>query len=65
MSYRFHKGEIPPNLHVHHACHNKKCVNPDHLEVRSAKSHRLHHATIHRQAAAEKARQLLGMTGSR
>jgi hypothetical protein len=31
------KGEIPPNKLVSHTCHNKLCVNPDHLTLVSAK----------------------------
>lgn len=31
--------EIPLGWHVHHLCHNKICVNPDHLESISPSSH--------------------------
>lgn len=30
-SFRMYKGEIPKGLVVRHLCHNKLCVNPDHL----------------------------------
>ena len=33
VSYRIHKGEIPEGLEIRHQCHNRKCVNPDHLLV--------------------------------
>lgn len=33
VSYVLHKGPIPDNLIVRHLCHNKLCVNPDHLEA--------------------------------
>lgn len=26
-------GEIPPRMQIHHKCFNRKCVNPDHLEL--------------------------------
>lgn len=33
ISYEINKGSIPPELEIRHQCHNKKCVNPDHLLV--------------------------------
>ncbi|AXF41482.1 hypothetical protein SHAb15599_00126 [Acinetobacter phage SH-Ab 15599] len=32
-SYTMSKGEIPADNVVRHKCHNKKCCNPEHLEV--------------------------------
>lgn len=31
LSYQEHIGELTPNLAVHHKCHNRKCINPEHL----------------------------------
>ncbi len=33
LSYFIHNGEWPGNLMVRHLCNNKKCCNPDHLEL--------------------------------
>ena len=32
-SYVNHKGPIPDGLELDHLCHNKLCVNPEHLEA--------------------------------
>lgn len=31
--YAFLNGPIPPELHCDHLCRNRKCVNPNHIEV--------------------------------
>ena len=33
FSYTIAKGDIPNGLVVDHLCRNRKCVNPDHLEI--------------------------------
>ena len=37
LSYRIFKGEIPPDTHIDHICHNRACINPDHLRLASNK----------------------------
>jgi len=33
LTYRLFFGEIDEGLQVRHMCHNKKCVNPEHLKL--------------------------------
>lgn len=33
VAYELYKGKIPDGMVVRHLCHNKLCVNPDHLEL--------------------------------
>lgn len=43
---------LPPSIHVHHECGEKRCCNPQHLRALSMREHSLHHQSIDKAIAA-------------
>ena len=41
VSYETFKGPIPEKLEIRHTCHNRPCINPDHLIVGTRKQNML------------------------
>ena len=37
MAYQWAHGPIPEGMVIDHTCHNKACVNPDHLRLATIK----------------------------
>ena len=38
VSYNTYVGRIPDGMFVHHGCANRRCVNPDHLELTTSRA---------------------------
>jgi hypothetical protein len=39
LVYEEKVGPIPEGAHLHHTCKHRACVNPDHMELLSARAH--------------------------
>ncbi len=33
VAYLYIHGVIPKGLEIHHICHNRRCINPEHLKA--------------------------------
>lgn len=47
VAYELANGPVPEDLHIHHRCETKLCVNPAHLAAVDAKQHKAEHAVTH------------------
>jgi hypothetical protein len=48
LAWLLFRGPVPEGMDVHHACGNKRCVNPDHLELVPHAEHKTrHHRRTH------------------
>ena len=53
ISYRHFKGKIPEGMQVLHSCHNRACINPDHLRLGTHRDNMRDMTNANRQAVGE------------
>jgi len=43
VAYELYVGPLPEGAHIHHVCLNRRCFNPEHLELTTIEEHpRIH-----------------------
>lgn len=47
--YEVYKGQVPKDWHVHHLCHTRLCVNPEHLLAIDRREHNKLHRQLERK----------------
>lgn len=50
-------GPLAPSIHLHHECHVRRCVNPQHLRPLTPREHLIEHGTIAKGNAAAAAKK--------
>jgi hypothetical protein len=55
--YERERGPIPDGYQLHHLCRNKRCVNPDHLELLVSRDH------VRKERGRVSAEQILRIRG--
>jgi len=50
LMYELVRGQVPDGLVLHHECHERRCVNPDHLSAITRREHVYVHADERRVA---------------
>lgn len=54
LSYTLFKEEIPEGLVIRHQCHNRKCINPEHLLTGTVQDNANDSKSAHRTATGER-----------
>lgn len=50
VSYMLFRGEIPPAMQIDHICHNRACVNPNHLRLATTTQNNENHTGANRNS---------------
>jgi hypothetical protein len=56
FAFELFNGPISAGMTIHHKCHNRLCVNPEHLEALTRSEHQSHHLEARRQIIKEASR---------
>lgn len=60
MMWEKYKGKIVPGMVLHHKCGNRRCANPEHLEMVT----RVQHLDFHREDMIREHKARLGIQKS-